>query len=156
MENEVWRWLWTISALTFGMAEIFTAGFFLLPFAMGAAVAAVLAWLGAHVLAQWLVFFVVSLVSFVYLRRFIRRQNKVEQPRVGANRLIDAQGKVLERIDGDEDTGMVRIGGEQWRAVAEAPIEPDTRVVVTEVQGTRLVVAPIPASSDATSPDPAS
>src|SRR5690606_20773710 len=60
MENEVWRWLWTGLAVVMGIGEIFTAGFFLLPFAIGAAAAAVLAWVGTAVLAQWLVFFAVS------------------------------------------------------------------------------------------------
>ncbi|MCY3863580.1 MAG: NfeD family protein [bacterium] len=144
MENEVWRWLWTCSAVVFSLAEVFTAGFFLLPFAIGAAAAAVLAWVDAHILWQWLVFFVGSAVSFVYLRRFVRRLDDDEQPRVGANRLIDAHGKVIERVDDDEQTGMVRIGGEEWRAVAAEPIEVETRVMVTEIDGTRLVVVPVP------------
>ena len=144
MENEVWRWLWTGAALGFGLAEIFTAGFFLLPFAIGAAAAAVLGWVGAHILWQWLAFFLVTVVSFVYLRRFVRRENSAEQPRVGASRLIDSRGMVIERVDEDAETGMVRVGGEQWRAMADGPIEPDTRVVVTEIRGTRLVVVPVP------------
>ena len=144
MENEVWRWLWTGAALGFGLAEIFTAGFFLLPFAIGAAAAAVLGWADAHILWQWLVFFLVTVLSFVYLRRFVRRENSAEQPRVGASRLIDSRGMVIERVDEDAETGMVRVGGEQWRAMADEPIEPDTRVVVTEIRGTRLVVVPIP------------
>lgn len=144
MENEVWRWLWTCSAVVFSLAEVFTAGFFLLPFAIGAAAAAVLAWVDAHVLLQWLVFFVVSAVSFVYLRRFVRRMDGNEQPRVGANRLIDARGKIIERVDEDAQTGMVRIGGEEWRATAAEIIEVDSRVMVTQIDGTRLVVVPIP------------
>ncbi len=143
MENEVWRWLWTAAALVFGLAEIFTAGFFLLPFAIGAAAAAVLGWTDVHLLWQWVAFFVVTAGSFVYLRRFVRRQNDAEQPRVGANRLIDARGMIIERVDEDAETGMVRIEGEQWRAVADEIIEPDTRVMITEIRGTRLVVVPI-------------
>lgn len=143
MENEVWRWLWTGAALVFGLAEVVTAGFFLLPFAIGAAVAAVLGWTDVHILWQWLGFFVGTVVSFVYLRRFVRRQNDADQPRVGANRLIDARGIVIERVDEDAQTGMVRIGGEEWRASAAEPIEPDTKVMVTELQGTRLLVVPL-------------
>ena len=144
MENEVWRWLWTGAALVFGLAEVFTAGFFLLPFAIGAAAAAVLGWTDVHILWQWLTFFMVTAVSFVYLRRFIRRQNREDQPRVGANRLIEARGMVIERVDENSETGMVRIGGEQWRAVAAEPIEADTKVMITEIRGTRLVVVPVP------------
>ena len=123
---------------------MFTAGFFLLPFAIGAAAAAVLAWVDAHILWQWLVFFVGSAASFVYLRRFVRRLNKDEQPRVGASRLLDAKGKIIERVDDDAQTGMVRIGGEEWRATASETIEVDIRVMVTKIDGTRLVVVPFP------------
>ncbi len=144
MENEVWRWLWTGAALGFGLAEIFTAGFFLLPFAIGAAAAAVLGWADVHILWQWLVFFLVTVLSFVYLRRFVRRENSAEQPRVGASRLIDSRGMVIERVDEDAETGMVRVGGEQWRAVSDEIIAPDTRVLITEIRGTRLVVVPVP------------
>lgn len=143
MDNEIWRWLWTGLAVVMGIGEMFTAGFFLLPFAIGAGAAAVLAWLGVAVLPQWLVFFGVTLFAFVYLRRFIRRQDDAEQAQVGANRWANTVGLVLEAIDPIASKGMVRIGGEEWRAVATVPIPAGTQVVVREVRGTRLVVSPI-------------
>ncbi len=140
MDNEVWRWLWTILAVVLGIGEIFTAGFFLLPFAIGAAAAAILAWIGAAVLAQWLVFFGVSIFALAYLRKYIVRQDEGEQPRVGANRWVGEMGLVLEDIDPHTGAGMVRILNEEWRAKALAPIETGARIVVMEVKGTRLVV----------------
>ena len=141
VENETWRWLWTGFALVMGIGEIFTAGFFLLPFAIGASAAAILAWLGVAILAQWLVFFGVSLFAFMYLRRFISRQDEMEQPAVGANRWINARGVVLEPIDPVASVGMVRILGEEWRATADGPIAAGAQVIVTEVRGARLVVS---------------
>ena len=120
VDNEVWRWLWTIFAIVMGIGEIFTAGFFLLPFAIGAASAAILAWAGTGILAQWLVFFGVSIVSLAYLRRFITRQDEAEQPKVGANRWVGAEGIVLEAIDPHTGAGMVRVATEEWRATATA------------------------------------
>jgi len=143
VENETWRWLWTGLALVMGIGEIFTAGFFLLPFAIGAAAAAILAWLGVAILAQWLVFFGVSLFAFMYLRRFISRQDEMEQPAVGANRWVNARGVVLEPIDPVASVGMVRILGEEWRATSDGPIPAGAQVVVTEVRGARLVVSPL-------------
>jgi len=140
MDNEVWRWMWTIFAIVMGIGEILTAGFFLLPFAIGAAAAAILAWFNAAILAQWLVFFGVSIFSLAFLRRYIGRQDEGEQPRVGANRWIGAEGLVLQRIDPQTEAGMVRILHEEWRATASAPMEVGARVVVTEVKGTRLIV----------------
>ncbi|MCI0679421.1 MAG: NfeD family protein [Actinobacteria bacterium] len=140
MDNEVWRWLWTIFAVVMGVGEMFTAGFFLLPFAIGAAVAAVLAWLEVALVAQWLVFFGVSAFSFAYLRRYISRQDEGAQPQVGANRWIGTEGVVLDPIDPTTGSGLVRVLNEQWRAVAPQRLETGTRVMVTDVRGTRLVV----------------
>jgi len=143
VENEIWRWLWTGLAIVMGIGEIFTAGFFLLPFAIGAGAAAVLAWLGVSVIAQWLVFFGVSLVAMVYLRRFIRRQDEITPQAVGANRWANSRGIVLEAIDPITSSGMVRIGGEEWRAVSDQAIPAGSKVLVLEVTGSRLVVTPI-------------
>lgn len=140
VDNEVWRWMWTVLAVVLGIGEILTAGFFLLPFAVGAAAAAILAWIGAAVLAQWLVFFGVSIFALAYLRKYIVRQDEGDQPRVGANRWVGEMGLVLEDIEPDTGAGMVRILNEEWRAKALSPIETGTRIVVTEVKGTRLVV----------------
>jgi membrane protein implicated in regulation of membrane protease activity len=140
VENEVWRWLWTIFAVVMSIGEIFTAGFFLLPFAIGAGAAAVLAWIGAPLLAQWLVFFGLSIFALAYLRRFITRQDEGEQPMVGANRWVGETGIVLQDVDPHTHGGMVRILHEEWRATADQHIEAGEKVVVTDVQGTRLVV----------------
>lgn len=142
VDNEIWRWLWTIFALVMGIGEIFTAGFFLLPFAIGAAAAAVLAWFNVIVIAQWLVFFGVSIFSMAYLRRFIERQDEGDQPVLGANRWVTKPGIVLEDIDPDSGAGMVKVDTEEWRATAHQHIPKGTRIVVTEVSGTRLLVEP--------------
>ncbi len=140
VENEIWRWLWTILAIVMGIGEIFTAGFFLLPFAVGAAVAAILAWLNVVVVAQWLVFFGVSVFALAFLQRFIGRQDEGEQPRVGANRWVGSEGVVLESIDPHSGAGMVRILNEEWRATALQPVPAGAKIIVTDVDGARLKV----------------
>ena len=146
MDNEVWRWLWTIFAIVMGIGEIFTAGFFILPFAIGAAVAAILAWADVALIAQWLVFFGVTILSFVVLRRFISRQDEEEQPKIGANRWVGLEGVVLEDIDPHSGAGLVRVVTEVWRATSNQPIPKDSQIVVTEVRGARFVVEPVESS----------
>ena len=145
VDDEIWRWVWTAFAIGFGIGEIFTAAFFLLPFAIGAAAAAVLAWFGVGLLAQWFVFFGVSLIAFAYLRRFIVAQDALEQPRVGANRWIGMEGMVLQDINNDEAVGMVRVESEEWRAMSEDGIIIPTgsRIRVMDVRGARLVVTKV-------------
>lgn len=137
---DVWFWVWAALAAVLIVGEIFTAGFFLLPFAIGAVVAAILAWVGVEVVPQWLAFVAVSVASLLYLRRFVGSQE--DQPPVGANRWVAARGVVLEAIEPDSTSGLVRIDGEEWRATASTPLAAGTKVVVREVRGTRLVVEP--------------
>jgi membrane protein implicated in regulation of membrane protease activity len=143
VDNEVWRWLWTVLAVVMGIGEIFTAGFFLLPFAIGAGAAAILAWAGSAVIAQWLVFFGVSIFSLAYLRRFISRQDEGDQPRIGANRWVGLEGIVINDIDPISGAGMVKVESEEWRAVAPQAIPAGQKIVGTDVRGARLVVEPL-------------
>ena len=143
VEFEVFRWFWTVLAVVAGIAEIFTAGFFLLPISIGAIGAAILAWLDVDPVAQWLVFFGVTAIAFGYLRRFAHDQDAIQQ-RVGANRWVGARGIVIETIDPDHSQGMVRVDGEEWRATTPSGvIIAGTKVAVREVTGSRMVVVPI-------------
>ena len=142
VESEAWRWIWVGLAGVMGFAEILTAGFFLLPFAVGAAVAAVLAWLGVGVAIQWAVFLVVSVASLFYLRRFVPTAEDV-QP-IGANRMLHQHGLVVEPVNRLDATGKVRVEREEWRATTDGdPIAEGTEVVVRGITGTRLVVEPV-------------
>ncbi len=127
--------------MVLAIGEIFTAGFFLLPFAVGGAVAAVLAWLDVAVAWQWISFFVISVATLIYLQRFIRRQDVRDTKSIGANRYLNMQAVVLEEVDPASGTGRVRVEAEEWRATSDGPvIAPGTQVTITEVRGTRLVV----------------
>ncbi|WP_419840243.1 NfeD family protein [Candidatus Poriferisodalis sp.] len=141
MDNELWRWVWVAVAMVMGIGEIFTAGFFLLPFALGAALAAAAAWLDLHGAVQWLLFFGGTAVSMLILRRFMGRQDRPDDLPVGANRYVGMDGRVIEDIDLVENTGRVRVESDEWRAVADSgPIEEGSLVRVTALRGTKLLV----------------
>lgn len=143
MSSEAWLWFWIGAAVFLSVSEIFTAGFFMLPFGIGAAVAAVLAYFEAGEVPQLLVFLGVSLIALFLLRRFVRIGDE-NQPNVGSNRFVGQRARVIEAIDRAEGVGRVRMETETWRATTDgAPIEEGTEVKVLEVRGTRLVVEPI-------------
>ena len=135
-------WIWLILAAIFIVAEIFTAGFFIFWFGIGAAVAGILALLGADVLWQWLGFVLTTGILVIISRRFAERFTKQQPPGIGADRLIGKKGVVLEDINNLENTGRVRIDKDEWRAdsITEATINKGSKVVVTRVDGTHLVV----------------
>ena len=142
MDNELWRWIWLGVAAVFGIGEIFTAGFFMLPFAAGAVVAFVLALLDVEPAIVLVVFLATSVLVLVVIQRLVRRGDQRTVP-VGANRFVGRRVLVLERVDRVAGTGRVRLDTESWRATTDGdPIEPGAEALVVEMRGTRLVVTP--------------
>jgi membrane protein implicated in regulation of membrane protease activity len=144
MEFQIW-WLWMGLAAIFIIGEVFTQGFFLLWFGVGAFVSGILALLGVGPAWQWAVFVVLSGGLFTVSRRFAERFSKKQPPGVGADRLIGKQGVVLEEIDNEANTGKVRIEKEQWRADSESDetIPSGRRIEVVRLEGTHAVVRPL-------------
>jgi membrane protein implicated in regulation of membrane protease activity len=144
-DPEIWRWIWLGGAVTFGVAELASAGaFFMLPFAIGALASAALAFLGVALLWQWVVFVVISVALVAGLRPLaarVARDHPAEG--IGAKRLIGQEGTVLTGIPaGLQELGMVRIHREEWRAEAldEQALPAGTPIRVVEQRGTRVVV----------------
>lgn len=141
MAIKIW-WIWIIIAAVFIVGEIYTMGFFLLWFGVGALVAAVFALAGLSIGWQLAAFVVVSGVLFAVSRRFAERFSKKQPPGIGADRFIGLEGVVLEEIDNMKDTGRVRLKKEEWRAESDSGevIPEGARVEVTRMDGTHLVV----------------
>jgi membrane protein implicated in regulation of membrane protease activity len=138
---KIW-WIWMIIAAFFVLGEIFTAGFFLLWFGIGAAAAGLLAIFGLSFGWQLGAFVVVSGVLFIVSRRFAERFSKKQPDGIGADRFIGLRGIVLEEIDNDKNTGRVRLKKEEWRADSETGdvIPAGKKVEVTRIDGTHIVV----------------
>jgi membrane protein implicated in regulation of membrane protease activity len=147
---ETWRWIWLAAAMAFTVGEMATAGsFFLLPFGLGALVASILAFVGVDVGWTWVAFIGVSGIGLAALYPLRKRLDRGEpQDGIGARRLLGQAAAVLEVIPGGPaETGLVRVGREEWRAESldGQPIAAGTLVKVVEVRGTRVVVYPQPA-----------
>jgi membrane protein implicated in regulation of membrane protease activity len=133
-----------VLAVVLSALEIVAPGLVLLPFGLGAGVAAVAGFLGAPPLLQAAVFVIASFAFYLGLRPLARRlDDSAPSDGIGAQRLIGATGVVLERIESG-DTGLVRIDREEWRAEAESGqvLVPGMGIRVTELRGTRVVVVP--------------
>ncbi len=145
---DLWRWIWLVAAAVFAIGEITTPGFFMLPFAIGAGIAAVLAFLGLNLTVQWVVFVVVSVTCFLALRPIAKRLDRSESTDgIGSKRLIGELATVVEPIGGAGEVGLVRVEREEWRAESgpKSPIAVGERVKVSEVVGTRVIVFPLAA-----------
>jgi membrane protein implicated in regulation of membrane protease activity len=137
--------LWLIAAVIFAVAEVINLSFFLFPFAIGAAGAAVVGLAGGGVALELITFAALTGVSFTVVRPIARRHLTVPpQIRTGTAALVGRTGIVTERIANDEGVGAVRLDGEVWSARAydeDQVIEAGTRVQVMEIRGATALVS---------------
>jgi membrane protein implicated in regulation of membrane protease activity len=140
---EMW-WIWIAMAAVLLIAEIFTAGFFLLWFSIGAAAAGILAMLGVGTTAQLIVFILLSGILFVFGRRFAKMVTVNQPPGIGADRFIGQSGYVIEEIDNIAGKGRVKTGTDEWRAMSENGeiIVVNTLIEIIRIDGTKAIVKP--------------
>jgi membrane protein implicated in regulation of membrane protease activity len=139
--------LWLVVAALFGVGEMHQGGFYLLPFAIGAAIAAVVSLLGVDAALSAVLFAASSAVVVGALRPVAQRHRRLPPPiRTGAAALVGRHATVLERIANHEGVGCVRIdGGEVWTARSYAEddvIDEGQRVEVVEIRGATALVLP--------------
>jgi membrane protein implicated in regulation of membrane protease activity len=137
--------IWLLAACLLGVGEMHQGGFYLAPFALGAAVATLLSILGVGVGLSAIAFLISSGIVFATLRPVARRHRQLPPSiRTGAAALIGRHAMVLERIANDEGVGCVRIdGGEVWTARSydeDEVIDVGERVEVVEIRGATALV----------------
>ncbi|MEU3228294.1 NfeD family protein [Streptomyces sp. NPDC006976] len=142
MDIDAWVW-WLIGAAGLGIPLVLTAMPEFGMFAVGAVAAAVVAALGGGIVAQVLVFVIVSVALIAVVRLIAGRQRADRAPRhaTGIDALKGRQAVVLERVDGAG--GRIKLAGEIWSARAlDAGIsfEPGQQVDVVDIDGATAVV----------------
>src|ERR1700726_773099 len=136
--------IWLVAACLLGVGEMHQGGFYLAPFALGAALATVVSLLGVGAALSAIVFVLASAIVFGTLRPVARRHRRLPPSiRTGAAALIGRPGIVLERIANDEGVGCVKIDGEVWTARSydeREVIDAGERVEVVEIRGATAMV----------------
>lgn len=137
--------LWVVAACVLGLGEMHTGGLYLLPFAVGAGLAAVVSVLGVGLPLVLLVFVLASALAFGGLRPVARRHRRLPPAiRTGAAALVGHRAMVLERIANNEGVGCVKIdNGEVWTARSydeDEVINVGERVEVVEIRGATALV----------------
>ncbi len=144
---DIW-YIWLILGALFIVAEIFTTGFVLLWFGVGALVAALLAWTGLVGLPlQIVVFLAVSIALTVASRtifeRFFMRGSPGGELKMGLDTLPGRMGVVVEPSKGAMQEGAVRVFASTWRAFpaeGEEPLREGEQVQIERVEGASVYV----------------
>ena len=140
---DAWVW-WIVIACVLAVGEVINTSFFLAPFAVGAAIAALAAAIGLATGGSLAVFLAGSLTLLLFVRPVARRHLTMPpQLRTGTAALVGRTAIVVERIANDEGVGCAKIGGEVWTARAfddDRVIEAGERVNVIAIRGATALV----------------
>jgi membrane protein implicated in regulation of membrane protease activity len=145
MEQFAWI-LWVVLGIGLIIAEIFTFGFVLFCFGIGAIAAALAAWLGLGFSLQFLVFAVVSVALTVMSRtifaNYLRHGDK-DLIKTGIDALPGKIGTVTSSSQGALKEGAVKVFGSTWTAFPadeETVLTEGEKVEVVSVEGASIYV----------------
>jgi membrane protein implicated in regulation of membrane protease activity len=154
MSDVAWI-LWTVLGVILIVAEVFTPGFVLLWFGIGALAAAFGALIGLGYAFQFLIFFAVSIsltaASRTIFTNYFSREKSGGGLKTGVEALPGKIGTVVVSSRGALHEGAVKVFGSTWTAYpaeGEEPLEAGDRVLVERVQGASIYVRRIPAAPD--------
>ncbi|MXM63209.1 NfeD family protein [Streptomyces sp. HUCO-GS316] len=138
---DAWVW-WLVGAAALGIPLVVTAMPEFGMLAVGAVAAAVVAGFGGGIVAQVLVFAVVS-VALIAVVRPIAARHRAQRPQLatGVDALKGKQAVVLERVDGSG--GRIKLAGEVWSARSldtGRAYEVGDEVDVVDIEGATAII----------------
>jgi membrane protein implicated in regulation of membrane protease activity len=145
MDNIAWI-LWLVLAVGLMIAEIFTLGFVLFWFGIGALAAALAGFLGLGIGWQFAAFAVVSIVLTAMSRTIFSRylpHNEGSAMRSGIESMPGKIGTVSAGSTGALNEGAVKVFGSTWTAFpvdGEGKLVEGEKVEVVEVKGSSIYV----------------
>ena len=144
-KSNLWL-IWVIISIVCLILELSSGDFFLLCFAIGAAVTAIIAGCGASLTWQIIIFAVVSALSLLLVRpKLIKKLHKPNRVRLSnAEAMVGQEGRVSERID-EGGYGRIAIDGDDWKARSDddSAIEKGVRVRVIKMDSIIAIVKPV-------------
>jgi membrane protein implicated in regulation of membrane protease activity len=140
--------IWTVLGVILIVAEVFTPGFVLLWFGIGALAAALAGLLGiASLPLQFLIFALVSVsltaASRTIFVNYFSREREGNNLKMGVDALPGKVGTVVSSSKGALHEGAVKVYGSTWTAYpaeGEEPLEAGERVTVERIQGASIYV----------------
>ena len=145
LSTNLWL-IWIIISIVCLILELSSGDFFILCFAIGAAVAAIIAGCGLSLTWQIIIFAIVSALSLLLVRpALLKKLHKPQRERPSnAEAMIGQTGRVSEEIEAN-GFGRVAIDGDDWKARSAdgSAIEKGARVRVVKMDSIILTVKPL-------------
>jgi len=134
-------WIWMAAAVVFLILELATPALFFICFSVGAAAAGIYGQFNPESYPWQIgIFILVTGLTLPLARRFASKITKEPPERSNVDRMINQTAIVTAPIDPDKP-GQVKYQGEVWRAMAEEPLEVNSKVKIVSISGTTVTVA---------------
>lgn len=135
--------LWIIAIVVFAVIEGAVSGLVSIWFAFGAFFALIATLLGAGALAQIIIFIAVSVLAFIFIRRWAKDtiMNKTEKTDI--DRIIGKKVLITEKVDNTHNTGKAKINDLEWKVKSAGGeiIAEGEEASVERIEGVRLIVS---------------
>ena len=140
----MWQ-LWLIVAGVFFVGEIFTVGFLIFWFGIGALLAMIVSFFTDNLIIQTSVFVASSALLLFLTKPFVNKYIQKKTIPTNKDSLIGKHAKVTKDISSSNAIGLVKINGDTWSAISENEdeIKKDTEVEIKRIDGVKLIVTPI-------------
>lgn len=134
--------VWIASAVIFFVIEVLTSQIVTIWFAVGSIGAIFANVLKAETIWQIVVFAVLSLITLLIARPYMKKFTQTKVQPTNADMCIGSKAVVTEDIDNTKGTGQVKIKGAVWSAKSndEEVISKDSVVIVKSISGVKLIV----------------
>ena len=133
---------WLIFTVVMAVLEGLTVQLVSVWFAVGGLAACITSLFTDSIPIQAVVFVVVTAIALVVTRPLVKKLRKKKAEPTNADRYLGKTAVVVERIDNENATGLVKVDNQKWtaRSVDGSPIEEGLTVTVAAIEGVKLMV----------------
>ena len=137
----MWQF-WLIVAGLFFVGEIFTLGFLIFWFGIGALFAMIVSFFTTNIIIQTTVFLITSTIFILATKPLVKKFVDVKKTNTNVLSIIGKKALVIKDIDPIHSSGQIKLNGEVWSAETENDeiIKEGSEVEVLKINGVKAIV----------------
>ena len=137
----MWQF-WLIVAGLFFVGEIFTLGFLIFWFGIGALFAMLVSFFTTNIIIQTTVFIITSTIFILATKPLVKKFVDVKNTNTNVFSIIGKKALVIKDIDPIHSSGQIKLNGEVWSAETENDeiIKEGSEVEVLKINGVKAIV----------------
>ena len=137
----MWQF-WLIVAGLFFVGEIFTLGFLIFWFGIGALFTMIVSFFTTNIIIQTTVFLITSTIFILATKPLVKKFVDVKKTNTNVFSIIGKKALVIKDIDPIHSSGQIKLNGEVWSAETENDeiIKEGSEVEVLKINGVKAIV----------------